>query len=78
MSDTVYRFFKEDLEEAYEEGRKEAEEARREAEKIRREYEEWLRKVAIGFLMCGVDPNIVSANTGYSLDELADLMASAV
>ena len=84
MHSIVYEAFKEDIEEAREKGREigreEAREAAREEarEEARREYEECVRKVAIGCLMSGVDPDIVAANTGYTLDELADLLVSTI
>ena len=72
MSAIVYEAIKEDLEEARKAGREEA------LEEARREYEECIRKVAIGCLMSGVDPDIVAANTGFTLDELMNLMTSMV
>ena len=76
MSTIVYEAFKDDIEAAFAKGREEAEqEVRRETEKIRREYKEWLRKVAIGCLMSGVDPDIVCRATGYSLCKLMGMVA---
>ena len=68
MNLIVYEAFLKDVEEARENGRKIG---RKEA---RREYDEWLRKVATGCLMSGVDPDIVCRATGYSMYKLMDMM----
>ena len=65
MSETVYRAIRQDLKEAYKAAFEEA------YEKARRETTE---RMAIGCLKSGVDPYIVAAVTGYSLEELADLL----
>ncbi len=65
MSETVYKAIKENLEEAWKEG----------FEKGRKETTE---KIAIGFLMSGVDPDIVAAVTGYTQDELVNLLFSTI
>ena len=72
MNLVLYQALLKDMDEAREKGR---EEGRKEA---RREYEEWLRKVAIGCLKSGVDPDIVCKATGYTPYRLMNLMDSEI